>query len=746
MRVRPFLAALLLVLPALQPNAAPAVAATGGHYYVDGKHGSDGNSGTSPGSAFKTIAAASTALEKRTSAAGWTVSVVGYSDYVYRERPIPPGWSAAGTSSAPIVFEAAGYNGSRSGYTMPIVSGADAAPASGKSWSTYVSGVWRTPWASAPFDFGQLSGSLKTAVFQDLTRWLWERSNLSDLRSHASDGSGGYWWGSGYLYVAPLAHASPSGHSFDVVMRNSFYFYGVNGVHDVTVRGFEVRHSANGISFAKGVDGGTAVDNRVIGNLLMGIAVSGRQTSSGPDPARNAVIERNEGAYNTLQAVKLDEGSVDATVCDNDFHDNALQGIKVQGPPGGSGYTGVTSGNLICRNLLHHQNFNPTGSVYNNANGVTIANGARSTTVEGNRIWGNDVGIHVTQESNGMPAITGTRLTSNLVWSNRRFALYLFDGYHGSGSGDLVASRDLYWANGTGVMADRGTSNKTLDHVTIWNNTGDGIRVGAANTAAAHLAVTDSLVTNNGNDGLWLVSGSTASLSYTGLSGNRVHDIYAASGGLTQSAVNYKAASYLSTSSTDPGFLTIGPSSYQFTAGPSKSPIGALWASGFVDIGSSTFQADIIWLSESGITSGCAPNYFCPDAAVTRGQMAAFLDRGLALPATSTDFFTDDNGTTFEGNINRLAASGITKGCTATTFCPTGQVTRGQMAAFLVRALALPPSSTNYFADDNGTTFENDINALAAAGITAGCTPTTFCPNAAVTRGQMAAFLHRALG
>ena len=263
-------------------------------------------------------------------------------------------------------------------------------------------------------------------------------------------------------------------------MRNTFYFYGVNGVHDVTVRGFEVRHSANGISFAKGVDNGTATDNRLIGNLLMGIGVSGLQTSSGPDPATDAVIERNEGAYNTFQAVKIDEGSVNATVCDNDFHDNALQGIKVQGPPGGSSYTGVSSGNVICRNLLHGQKFNPTGSVYNNASGVSIANGAQVHEVSDNKIWGNDVGIHITQESSGMPAITGTRLNGNSVWSNRRFGLYLFDGKQGSGAGDLVARNDLYWRNGIGVMADPGTTNKTLDHVTIWDNSDDGIHVAAA--------------------------------------------------------------------------------------------------------------------------------------------------------------------------------------------------------------------------------------------------------------------------
>jgi hypothetical protein len=51
--------------------------------------------------------------------------------------------------------------------------------------------------------------------------------------------------------------------------------------------------------------------------------------------------------------------------------------------------------------------------------------------------------------------------------------------------------------------------------------------------------------------------------------------------------------------------------------------------------------------------------------------------------------------------------------------------------------------------DDDDSIFEADIEKLAAAGITKGCNPPTnnmYCPNNVVTRGQMAAFLHRALG
>ncbi len=168
-----------------------------------------------------------------------------------------------------------------------------------------------------------------------------------------------------------------------------------------------------------------------------------------------------------------------------------------------------------------------------------------------------------------------------------------------------------------------------------------------------------------------------------------------------------------------------------------------------------TFYTDIEWLAAEGITKGCNPpdnTLFCPDDDVTRGQMAAFLDRALPLAPTTKDWFSDDDGSTFEAEINRLAAAGITKGCNPpadTAFCPGDPVTRGEMAAFLVRALGLGPASKDWFTDDDGSTFEDDINRLAAAGITKGCNPpdnTLFCPDDPVTRAEMAAFLHRGLG
>lgn len=165
----------------------------------------------------------------------------------------------------------------------------------------------------------------------------------------------------------------------------------------------------------------------------------------------------------------------------------------------------------------------------------------------------------------------------------------------------------------------------------------------------------------------------------------------------------------------------------------------------FVDIWESKFRDDIVWLAEEGITSGCAAQRFCPDGSVTRAQMATFLSRALHLPATTRDYFRDDEGLTHEAAINRLAASGITAGCASGRFCPDGLVTRAQMATFLSRAFGLPSSSTDHFTDDEGIVHEAAINRLASSGITSGCASGRFCPNGVVTRGQMSAFLRRGL-
>lgn len=175
----------------------------------------------------------------------------------------------------------------------------------------------------------------------------------------------------------------------------------------------------------------------------------------------------------------------------------------------------------------------------------------------------------------------------------------------------------------------------------------------------------------------------------------------------------------------------------------------------FMDDDDNTFTANIESIAAANVTKGCNPPFndrFCPGDDVSREQMAAFIVRALGLTANDHPGFTDvAPGTTFAQDIGKLATAGITKGCNPpanTRFCPKDDVSREQMAAFIVRALGLTDETHPGFTDvAAGSTFVVDIERLATAGITKGCNPpanTRYCPKDQVTRGQMAAFLDRA--
>jgi stage II sporulation protein D len=126
---------------------------------------------------------------------------------------------------------------------------------------------------------------------------------------------------------------------------------------------------------------------------------------------------------------------------------------------------------------------------------------------------------------------------------------------------------------------------------------------------------------------------------------------------------------------------------------------------------------------------------------------SAFSLRSTTFDIVVTPQFDDVSaGHRFAGEVLGLSELGITSGCTALSFCPERSVTRAEMAAFLVRALALPPAGgLAPFADVDGHALEAEIAALHASGITSGCTALSFCPERPVTRAEMAAFLIRSL-
>lgn len=111
---------------------------------------------------------------------------------------------------------------------------------------------------------------------------------------------------------------------------------------------------------------------------------------------------------------------------------------------------------------------------------------------------------------------------------------------------------------------------------------------------------------------------------------------------------------------------------------------------GFRDVPSSHPHARAIGaLAAAGITTGCGSDRFCPEDRVNRGQMATFLRRAKGLSERAPSGMTDVPSThTHAGSIGALQRAGITQGCTSTRFCPTDAVTRAQMATFLQRTFA----------------------------------------------------------
>ena len=184
-------------------------------------------------------------------------------------------------------------------------------------------------------------------------------------------------------------------------------------------------------------------------------------------------------------------------------------------------------------------------------------------------------------------------------------------------------------------------------------------------------------------------------------------------------------------------------------------------SAGFTDLAG--FSVDVVdaanCLAFYGITKGTSATTYGPAANVSRWQMALFLtrqavDHGVTLPSGADQGFTDLTGLSAEAvtAINQLAQLNITKGTSATTFDPNGNVGRWQMALFITRlvtgaGITLPSGADQGFTDISTLAAETQtaINQTAQLAISKGTTATTFDPTGLVTRAQMSLFLTRTL-
>jgi uncharacterized repeat protein (TIGR03803 family) len=187
------------------------------------------------------------------------------------------------------------------------------------------------------------------------------------------------------------------------------------------------------------------------------------------------------------------------------------------------------------------------------------------------------------------------------------------------------------------------------------------------------------------------------------------------------------------------------------------------WLADFLDVPpADPFHDYIERMVRFHVAVGYGTGFFGRDDPVTRSQMAPFLLKGsfgpvFTPPPCNPFLFSDvDCSNPFAGWIAELYYEGITAGCQTNplAYCPDAIVTRATMAVLLLKALHgsayQPPACTGLFEDVScqGGFAADWIEQLYNEGITAGCnaSPLRFCPDAPVSRGEMAVFIVRAFG
>jgi hypothetical protein len=198
-----------------------------------------------------------------------------------------------------------------------------------------------------------------------------------------------------------------------------------------------------------------------------------------------------------------------------------------------------------------------------------------------------------------------------------------------------------------------------------------------------------------------------------------------------------------------------------------------------------TFYSFVERILHNGVTTGCTGTTYCPDDTVFRLQMGIFIARAQAggdgnVPVSGSaqgnpyncvgggiSQFTDiDPSNPFCRHVHYMFATGVTTGCVTTPprqYCPSDNVTRGQMALFIARAVAgsdaaVPVTYTdpitarsyscnagtpNLHFTDIATTdiFCRHTHYLWAKDVISGFPDGSFGPGLFVTRGAMAKFL-----
>lgn len=135
-----------------------------------------------------------------------------------------------------------------------------------------------------------------------------------------------------------------------------------------------------------------------------------------------------------------------------------------------------------------------------------------------------------------------------------------------------------------------------------------------------------------------------------------------------------------------------GDGKYTFTMPESRVTIKATFVEfgtnlPFTDVSSSAWYADAVrYVYKNGMMNGTSDTEFSPNATTNRAMLVTILHRLENTPSAAASSFTDVvSGSYYADAVNWAAANGIVNGITATSFAPNTAITREQMATILYR-------------------------------------------------------------
>ncbi|MEK4228380.1 S-layer homology domain-containing protein [Solibacillus sp. FSL H8-0538] len=179
------------------------------------------------------------------------------------------------------------------------------------------------------------------------------------------------------------------------------------------------------------------------------------------------------------------------------------------------------------------------------------------------------------------------------------------------------------------------------------------------------------------------------------------------------------------------------------------APVATQASTQFSDVKANDyFYGDVLQLAERGVIGGFSDGTFKPKQDVTRGQAAKIIAGVLGLDTTNVTnpgFKDVPTSHQYYGAIAALANAGIINGYEDSTFRPGAAVQRNHMAKIIAGAFNLEaPANSKTPLRDVRADYAQYVNALYSAGVTTGKTATTFDGSSNVTRGQLASFVIRA--